>query len=219
MYNDNSATTGGSNTPRTDDSSSWSQKITPRYKKNLLPKGVQPTTTARTSSMHKGSNVITEVFARNVPEREYYDGQVAALAVKALRSASRESKPFFLAIGFGTVSKPPYRVSGKYYDSSSKHKHVHGSTEGAALHTPTSSEKYIFPTTSYVNQKFVEFRGSQKASKSSRVQTMSDTVRSNFHKAYSAGVSLIDWGIGQVCFENYYLLIICFPHIIYYTLV
>lgn len=71
----------------------------------LLDGGTAPPDTAKT----KGTE------ARDVPDEAYFDGRVAAAAIKALQECRARGKPFFLGVGFW---KPhlPFNPPKRYWD-------------------------------------------------------------------------------------------------------
>ncbi|MBI5775614.1 MAG: sulfatase, partial [Verrucomicrobia bacterium] len=75
--------------------------------KGELPPNLATTTTGR------AYNATTLCECRDVPDEAYYDGRVAAEAVKVLGAV--KTKPFFLAVGFW---KPhaPFNAPKKYWD-------------------------------------------------------------------------------------------------------
>ena len=52
---------------------------------------------------------------RDVPDEAYFDGRVAAEAVKALRELTKSKQPFFLAVGFWKPHSP-FNAPKKYWD-------------------------------------------------------------------------------------------------------
>ena len=74
-------------------------------------KGVLPENLAKLSDWNYGATTVTE--CRDVPDEAYYDGRVAAEAMKVLKEV--KDKPFFLAVGFW---KPhaPFNAPKKYWD-------------------------------------------------------------------------------------------------------
>ena len=73
--------------------------------------GETPPNLATECNWKYGNTTITE--CRDVPDEAYYDGRVAAEAVRVLREV--KDKPFFLAVGFW---KPhaPFNAPKKYWD-------------------------------------------------------------------------------------------------------
>lgn len=73
--------------------------------------GDLPENRAKQADWNYGATTITE--CRDVPDEAYFDGRVAAEAVKVLREV--KDKPFFLAVGFW---KPhaPFNAPKKYWD-------------------------------------------------------------------------------------------------------
>ncbi len=74
-------------------------------------KGDLPDNLAKLSDWNYGATTVTE--CRDVPDEAYYDGRVAAEAVKVLKEV--KDKPFFVAVGFW---KPhaPFNAPKKYWD-------------------------------------------------------------------------------------------------------
>jgi iduronate 2-sulfatase len=74
-------------------------------------KGDLPESQAKLSDWNYGATTVTE--CRDVPDEAYYDGRVAAEAVRVLKEV--KDKPFFLAVGFW---KPhaPFNAPKKYWD-------------------------------------------------------------------------------------------------------
>jgi iduronate 2-sulfatase len=74
-------------------------------------KGELPPNLATNSTLKYGSTTLTE--CRDVPDEAYYDGRVAAEAVRVLGEV--KDRPFFLAVGFW---KPhaPFNTPKKYWD-------------------------------------------------------------------------------------------------------
>jgi len=118
-----------------DDAPTWSVPWeTPKAARYALPPNQlsspiktegEPDDTARKSSKKKGKSTRSEkddeggggrVYeCADVPDNTYQDGKVAELAVKTLRTISKKSEPFFLAVGF---IKPhlPWVAPKKYWD-------------------------------------------------------------------------------------------------------
>src|SRR6185295_7654206 len=73
--------------------------------------GALPPNLATISKLKYGNTLLCE--CRDVPDEAYYDGRVAAEAVRVL--AEVKDKPFFLAVGFW---KPhaPFNAPKKYWD-------------------------------------------------------------------------------------------------------
>ena len=118
-----------------DDAPTWSVPWeTPKAARYALPPNQlsspiktegEPDDTAKKSSKKKGKSTRSEkddeggggmVYeCADVPDNTYQDGKVAELAVKTLRTISKKSEPFFLAVGF---IKPhlPWVAPKKYWD-------------------------------------------------------------------------------------------------------
>lgn len=56
-----------------------------------------------------------EAEMRDVPDEAYFDGRVAAEAVKALRTLHKQKEPFFLAVGFWKPHSP-FNPPKRYWD-------------------------------------------------------------------------------------------------------
>ncbi|QIF01132.1 sulfatase [Roseimicrobium sp. ORNL1] len=81
--------------------------------------GEVPPNTAVPGPRNYGNVNVCE--KRDVPDEAYYDGRVAAEAVRVLTELKKEDKPFFLAVGFW---KPhaPFNAPKKYWDLYDKSK-------------------------------------------------------------------------------------------------
>lgn len=81
--------------------------------------GEIPPNTAIPGPRNYGKVNVNE--CRDVPDEAYYDGRVAAEAVRVLAELKEQDKPFFLAVGFW---KPhaPFNAPKKYWDLYDKNK-------------------------------------------------------------------------------------------------
>ncbi len=104
----------------TDDAASWSvPSFRPRaghyaLAENDAPAGAKAAKKKGTAKAGQSANGAA-VESADVPDETYADGQIAAEAVRRIRSAATSREPFFLAVGF---LKPhlPFVAPKKYWD-------------------------------------------------------------------------------------------------------
>ena len=166
-----------------DDAPSWEKKVNPKGRDiddigivEVLELGPDGNARTVTGKRLEDTGGTLSWLASDGVDADQTDGKIAGAAIELLESHAKESKPFYLAVGFFRPHTP-YIAPKKYYDMYPR--------EAIKVPEVAPNNKDLFPAAALALQKPMQL-------------AMSDDLKRAAIQAYSAATTFMDAQVGQL---------------------